>query len=859
MLTAFGLLAIRHLLDYPLRMSLTLLGVALGVAAPVAIRAANLEVLSAFQEAVDTVAGQGALQVSDVGGDIDERLIRVVRSHQRVVAALPVIRREVTVTTGPHRGKRLAILATDLLAAMNLQDIEMTAQGARTFDLEHLLDRQAIFVGAEWAEDWNMQPGDSFHVRTASGTHGIEIRGIMASTGSGPAVWESTVLMDIATAQSVFDAYGRLDRIEVLVEPSTAVEQVARELEERLPASVAVTRPSIYRIETERMIRAFQANLTALSAVGLLVGSFLVYNTIAAAVAQRRQEIGVLRSLGFTKGEVATLFVGEAGIVGLVGGAIGGGLGLWVAEGLVSMLGRTVSNLYHPVDVAAVDLPWGLFGQSLLLGVAVSIIGAAGPGWQAARLAPAQALAPGMVELETGDRVVRGAVVVGGTALLSAFLLAWLEPVRGLPVFGYASALCLLLGLACLAPLLVVGLDRFVGKPDRHVPTPLGRVAADQVGRAPGRNGVTISAILVSLALFLGVGIMVESFRYTVQAWMDQTFLADFIVVPSRSPDFGREGMRPSALPSSWRTSLEKLPGVAGVDPYRERRIEVGGQVFALVSRDLRLHADRSRYLFMNGNSSEILSRTAAQGGVVISEVLADRLDLAVGESLELETPRGRRGFPVEGMFYDYATDGGKVVMDTALYQALWEDPSATVLAVYLVPQAHAGNVRRAILDALSREGAVTVIRNGEVKAEVLRIFDQTFTLTYALELLAVLIAVLGVTNTLLIAVLERRQEIAVLRAIGASGPQVCKLVLWEAAYLGAFGAALGIVGGVLLSILLIEVVNKQSFGWTIQYVASPWPIVQAVGLAIGAAVLAGLLPALWAARRPLAEGLRYE
>lgn len=859
MLRAFGLLARRHLLDYPLRTVLTLVGIGLGVAAPIAIRAANLEVLSAFEEAVDTLTGQDALQVSDAEGDLDERVIRRIRAHPDVVAAFPVIRREVIIENGPHRGKRLAIMATDLLASLSLQEIDMTSLGPRTFELEHLLDRQAIFAGTQWADDWKMQLGDSLRITTDSISHDVIVRGIMASAASGPAVWESTVLMDVATAQAVFDMIGRLDRIEVVIDPSATVEQVARDLEDRLPASLSVTRPSVYRIETERMIRAFQANLTALSAVGLLVGSFLVYNTIAAAIVQRRQEIGLLRSLGFTRPAVAALFVGEAALLGFMGGLLGGVLGIRVAEHLVSVLGRTVSNLYHPVEVASVELFWQAMAGSIVLGVAVSVAGAFGPSWQASRFAPAKVLAPGFVEIETRSRIVGVTIPIGGALLGLTLLLTFFEPIDGLPIFGYASALCLLVGLACIAPLLVVGLGWLVGGRIRNLPSALGRVAADQVGRAPGRNAVTVSAILVSLALFIGVGIMVESFRYTVQLWMDQTFQADFIVAPSLAPESGRGRERSSGLPASWRASIEELPGVAGVDPYRERRIQAGRRVFALVARDLQLHADRSRYLFLSGSSSAVLGRAVEQDGVLVSEVLADRLDLGVGEPLALETPRGRREFKVEGVFYDYATDGGKVVMDVALYRSLWDDATATVLAVYLAPQADASQTRQAILDSLSHRGAVTLIRNGEVKAEVLRIFDQTFMLTYALELLAVLIALLGVMNTLIIAVLERRSEMAVLRAIGASGPQICKLVLWEAAYLGVLGAGLGILGGFLLSIILVGVINKQSFGWTIQYVASGWPVVQAVGLAVGAAFAAGVFPAIWAARRPVAEGLRYE
>jgi len=210
-------------------------------------------------------------------------------------------------------------------------------------------------------------------------------------------------------------------------------------------------------------------------------------------------------------------------------------------------------------------------------------------------------------------------------------------------------------------------------------------------------------------------------------------------------------------------------------------------------------------------------------------------------------------------VFYDYATDGGKLVMDRSLYRTLWEDDTTTVIAVYLAPDADAGIVRQHVADTMGQVGRLVVITNAEIKREILEIFDRTFTVTYALEFIAVVIALLGIVNTLLTSVLERQREMATLRAIGASAGQIRRLVLWEGLYLGLLGACLGVMGGVLLSFLLIHVINKQSFGWTIHFQFPVWLVVEGVGLALGAALLASYVPALWAARQPIVDGLRYE
>jgi putative ABC transport system permease protein len=291
--------------------------------------------------------------------------------------------------------------------------------------------------------------------------------------------------------------------------------------------------------------------------------------------------------------------------------------------------------------------------------------------------------------------------------------------------------------------------------------------------------------------------------------------------------------------------------------------VDVQGHSVALISRDLRLHAERSRYLVIEGDSATVLRHAADTGGILVSEVLANRLGVREGMSIAITTPSGVKSVPIVARFYDYATDGGKMVMDRAQYQALWHDDRATVFPIYLRAGVDTDAVRRSIVQRLAvSEGeriSPLVISNAELRREILDIFDRTFVLTNVLEAIAVLIALLGIVNTLVTAVLERRREVATLQAIGASPAQVKQLVLWEAAYLGLFGAVLGVIGGLLLAIVLIKVINKQSFGWTIQMTIPINVLLQAVILALGAALIAGYGPARWAANQPVVEGLREE
>lgn len=864
MLSALRIIARSHVLERPVRTAMTVLGIALGVAVSVAIRTANVEVLRSFEEAVVAVAGRATLQVSGGELGLDERVITVLRSRPGIVSASPVLQQQTQVAEGPHRGVPLVVMGLDLLEAAGQRNFRLkTGTGAEP-TLDPLLEPNAVFVGARLAADWSLAEGSRLDLVVGASVYRLVVRGVVESGTGAPTAWEHLAVMDIAAAQALFGSVGKLDRIDLVTDPARPVDDIAAAIRLLLPPPLTVQRPSRRNEQVERMVRAFQLNLATLSGVGLLVGLLLVYNTIAYSVVRHRREIGILRALGLSRPGVMALFVGEAAAMGVIGGVAGSAFGALLAARLVSLLSRTVSDLYAPVSATGDGL--SLLAPSLLIegglfGLAVAVLGALAPSWDASRTAPARALAPGEYEDEQAFRA-RPLAWAGGGCTVLAGLLAWPGPVGGLPLFGYASAFCLLLGLSCFAPVLVHGIGLVMtGReaPARRPAGALGLIAAGQIARAPGRNAVTVSALMVGIAIMIGVGIMIQSFRQTVDAWINQTVMADLVVATPGWLTGEESGMQAKRMPLAWMERAAAVPGVAAVDTYRDLTVEIDGRPVSLVSRDLRVHAERSRYLFVHGDSTGLLARTVAARGIVISEVLAGRLGLQEGSLLALPTPAGERSFPVIGVFYDYATDGGKLVMDRSLYRTLWDDDTTTVIAVYLAPGADAGAARRRLADTMGRVGQVVVITNAEIKREILAIFDRTFTVTYALEFIAVAIALLGIVNTLLTSVLERQREMATLRAIGASAGQIRRLVLWEGLHLGLLGAGLGVAGGVALSFLLIHVINRQSFGWTIQFQFPGWLVAECVALALGAALIASYLPALWAARQPVVEGLRYE
>jgi len=427
--------------------------------------------------------------------------------------------------------------------------------------------------------------------------------------------------------------------------------------------------------------------------------------------------------------------------------------------------------------------------------------------------------------------------------------------VQGLPLFGYVAVFLVVLGFALLSPVVIGSIAPCLRRILPRQAGCLARLAAAELERAPVRNAVAVSALMVGLALMIGVSVMIHSFRETVDLWLEQTVKADLIVAPPTWLGDGPEW----ALPESVPQRLQALPGVVAADSYRDVRMDYRDRPVRVVARDLLIHARHSRYLFMEGESATVLSEAVRSEQVIVSETFARQFSLRRGDRIGLPTPHGPVELPIAGVFYDYSTDGGKIVLDRALYARHWGDRNATVVPLYLAPGADPEVVRRAVLERLQGDPPVMILTNGELKREVLRIFDQTFAITYALEVIAVTVALLGIANTLLAGILERQRQLAVLRAIGGTPAQVGRLILWESGLLGLAGTVLGAAAGLVLSVLLIEVINKQSFGWTIVFHPAPGVLLEAVALGLLATVLAGYWPARRAARLPVAESLQYE
>jgi len=852
------LLIVQHIRQRPIRTILTIVGIAVGVSAWLAIRLVNIEIWQVFENSVTRVTGETTIRIAGGPHGFDERLIQRVRQHPAVITANPVVEIQGTITAGKQAGTPLMIWGMDLIEFVNNGTIVSQDQETSTMSLDNLLEKDALFIGPPLADRWDPAIGDELELKVGSQTFRLRVRGMVAPSSSFHHSLDHVAIMDIASAQMLFHRQGRLNAINLVTSERSPVEQVIDDLRQQLPDSLSITTTTRSSTPVKGMLQAFQFNLTMLSAIGLLVGIFLVYNTVSFSVVQHRREIGILRTLGMSRPQISALFLLEGGIAGFIGGLLGCGLGGIMAHFVMTVVSQSVSDLYAPVTIHSAGIPPLMVLEGGAMGIGISMLGSLRPCLEAGATVQARALSPGDYEVQVTANMNH--LAWGGMGLfLLAGLLTIPQPINGIPFAGYLSAFLLLVGCTLLGPIALQSLGRLRnGRAGKHVGL-LGNLAAGQVVRSPGRNSVAISALVIGLSIMVGVGVMIRSFRHTVELWVDQTLMADLIVAPFSWMSETENENQSSGLPLDLVERIRSIPGVAAVDPYRQTEKTSGDTQIQLVSRDLRLHAQYSQYLFEGGSSRAIIKKTLARNGVIISEVLGERLGLTVGQSLPLVTPMGIKTFPILGRFYDYATDGGKAVMDQGVYRRLWKDQQATVLAVYGKSAADTESIRREITNTLGQEFRIMTISHQELRADILTVFDRTFYVTYVLEFIALLVALLGIVNTLVTSILERQREFATLRAIGASAGQIRGMVFWESGYLAFLGAILGISGGLALSGLLIKVINKQSFGWTILFDVPGMTVLEAVGLATLAALLSGFVPAQWAARQSIAEGLRYE
>ena len=794
------------LLANGLRLALTVASIALGVALGGAVHTVHTSALAEIDRAAHVLTGSADIEIRGARSGFDDRAFAAVARHPQVAIASPVVE----VIAAMPDGGTVRVLGIDAFRAARLQPafVGATAHtGAEGSGA--ILDPSRVWLTPAAAAKMKAAVGE--RVRFASGTGVVELTvgGILGSLEGGGVV----AVMDIAAAQLHFARQGSLTRIDVRLKPGADAAGFSRSIAAVLPAGVLAEPARSVSTRAESITRAYRVNLDALALVALATGAFLVFSTLALQAARRRQEFALLRALGLTRRGIAALLGIEGCVIGAIGAAFGTALGIAASRELLKRAGADLGAGFFSGQSAVFAVSPVALTAIAAIGIAMSVAAGLWVSRAVARMEVAEALRDRTVDLPALDRggALRALVLfVAGLPLLFA------PPWAGLPLGGYAAiALWLAAAVAAVGPVCRAILRRVA-----PAQSPVASLALAQVRHLPGHLAASVAGIVVSAALCVAMAIRVFSFRVSLQEWLSGVVGADLYVRASEGDSgfFTLEEQR----------RVASVAGVRGLEALRYDRIalDAAGAPLSIVARPI----DDRILAGFQAEPPRVPAPSPGATTIWISEAARDLHGWKAGDRITLPIGAKPAQLQVAGIIRDYARTWGAVLIPIEDYRRLTGDERANDLAIHLASGTTATAAEAAIRAVLPRAEGLAFEDAGDLRARSLAIFDRSFAVTYALEAIAIVIGLAGVTSSFAALAWSRRREFGVLRFLGLTRRDVLRMLALEGAATGALGALIGLATGTAISLVLLHVVNRQSFHWTLEV---HWPVTALVALVV--------------------------
>jgi putative ABC transport system permease protein len=836
------LLSLPYFAKHRLRSLLTLAGIALGVAVLVAMYEANQSVLAGLQQTITQIAGAADLQISAGDTGIPEEVLDRVRSVAEVGSASPVV--EAVVGTGPGGQGNLLVLGVDMTADQGIRNYDFA--GSELDDpLVFLAQPDSIMISGDFASRSGLAIGSRLVLETVEGARPFTVRGLLRPAGVAQAFGGSLAVMDIYAAQRVFGKERRFDRIDITTRRGIAVDDCRRALAAALGAGFHVDAPSERRRYFEQVLINYRQSAGFASIFALIVGLFLIQNTLVVAIAQRRREIGIVRALGATRSQIRTLFLLEGGCAGLAGSLVGAIVGAGLSGLAARYVAKSLEGLYGITGQPARGVGLLVVGGAIAAGVVASVLAAVFPASAAARVDPVCALQKGRYEMvplaerRTRRRLACAAIAVAALMLAGRFE-SWL-------VVSYVLAA---FALTLLTPELASAAVRLLRPLLVRLRPVEGALAADSLLAAPRRTASVAAALMLSVAMVIGLGGIAEASYQSILDWVTGTLDADFLVAPS-------ENLKDLTLrfPSTMERDLSAIEGLAVVQPVRTARVSVRNSQPILFAVDIPRLSPQARRRAIPVDTERV-HQLAAQGrGVIVSDNFAAREQVRIGDSLDLPAPDGALRLPVLGIYKDFTDPQGTIVIDRSLYRSRWHDDTVNLFRLYLRPGASAEAVRAQVVARLGSNRRLFVFSSADLRRHVLGLAGRWFEITYVQLAIALLVAVLGIANALTVSIADRRRELGILRAVGGLRRQV-RIAVWvEAAAVAVVGFVLGLGFGMVNIFYALSIFS----GHALEFRFPSLLAAVLLPMLVAAALVAAIMPAEAAVRAPLVSALEYE
>ena len=840
-----------YLSRHPWQLALSIVGVAIGVAVIVAVDLANASARKAFLLSMDTVTGEATHQI--VGGPrgVEELLYASLRTDQGIRGIAPIVDGYVTVG-----GASLQVLGVDLFAEGEIRSFTLEAgddsrdepgdgSGDEQVTAESLFRDFLVRPGAATlsrvtAESLGLSVGDRFEVTGGGRRHPAVLVGVFG--GDDAAGLDNLLTTDIATAQVWLDRVGWLSRIDVRIEDGNSA--ALQRLETMLPDGVRILSAAGRTRTTADLAAAFMTNLTAMSLLALMVGLFLIYNSMSFSVLQRRGLIGVLQALGVTRRQTLGLVLGEAAVIGLAAAATGAVAGTWLGEQLLTLVSRSINDLYFRVSVTEVSVDAASLAKGMFAGLGAALVAAAVPALEAASYPPRLAMRRSTLERRSA-RLLPPLAAAGAVTMLAAVALLLVSG-RSL-VAGLTAVFLLILGFALCVPLAVRAVTTVAAPAAGRFGRMPARMAVHGVAASLSRTGVAVVALAVAVSATIGVSVMVDSFRGSVSKWLSQTLQADVYASVARG-----------SLDPALIDEIAAFPEVTALSTSRRAWLEDASGRTQLVAIDM-APGSYAGVEILDAAAEEVWP--AWEGGdlVLVSEPYAYQHRVRRGDTVSLDTSAGERPFRIGATYQSYDINASAVLISRATYDRHFNDDGIDSIGLYLAEAATAEAVIERIAAISDDRQQILASSNVKIRELSLEIFDRTFVITDVLYWLAIGVAFIGILASMLALQLEQGREQGVLRALGMTPLQVGGMITVQTGVIGLLSGLAAIPLGVVMAYVLIEVINRRAFGWQIDMSVAPGILVSAVTFAVIAAVLAGLYPAYRAARNRPAVAMREE
>lgn len=839
----------KFLLAHRWLLVLMITGIALGVGVVVSVDIANQSARKAFELSTEAITGKATHQITSGPDGLDESVYFQIKREGLAVPAAPLI--SVFITSQQLGGRAITLLGIDPFSDGEFRGYMNQDDALPLAELTGFFTRPgAVILSKELAERYSLKPGDELSIETGGKTRQGFITGIIEPADAiSRRALEGTILTDIATAQELTGKIGKISQIDLILPVNQP--ELAAAIQSRLPAGVLLEPAALRTNSLSEMTSAFRLNLTALSMLALLVGLFLIYNSMTFAVVERRELFGILRCLGVTRKEIILMVVGEAALVGFIGSLFGVGLGVLFGRNTVGMVTQTINDLYYTTTVTSLPIPWESLAKGMVVGVLATVFAAIAPAWEAGSVSPRLALQRANLEGKT-RRVLAWTGWAGFGLILSGTGL-FLIPNTGIYV-GFGGTFLVVVGFSFLSAWVMAVFMQAAALAGGRAFGFLGKMAPRNLSNALSRTSVAVAALMIAVAVTIGVDLMIASFRNTVVQWMEQTLGSDVYI---STPGFS--ATTPTIpIDKNIIELASGFPGVQRADYLRAVTVQSHSgpvNLFATNNPDL---GTEKMFHEIKGSTDEVRSQMQ-NGAVIISEPLSNRLGLHPGDNLQLFTAGGWQEFPVAGVYYDYGNSSGITMMNLEVYRRLWKDTGITSIGLRLSAGENSEAVTRNLQDASSGMQNVNIRPNLVLRKEVMAVFDRTFAITTALRFLSTGVAFAGILSALMMLQLEKARETGILRALGLTNGQLGKLIFLETSLMGVIAGLLAMPTGYALALILVYVINLRSFGWTIQMVVSPQVFIQALIISVSAALLAGIYPAIRLMRSSAVENLRMD